>query len=84
MTYRQEFEEAMSLVEKISEVCDGADHFEMMYALTMLQTELLVEMESVAGHGFEPQFANLFKDLLNDARDSRRLNDMDETVETPH
>lgn len=84
MTYRQEFEEAMTLVEQISEVCDGADLFEMMYALTMLQTELLVEMESVSGHKFEPQLAKLFSDLLNDARESRQLNDMDETEATAH
>lgn len=84
MTEDKEYERMMELVSKISDICDGEDYFDMLYALTLLLSELFVEIESETGKDPGPMFTKMFNELLTEARDNRRLIDMDESNETAH
>lgn len=83
-THGEEYERTMQLIDEISELCEGVEYFDMLYALTSLLTTLLVEMEDATGKSAGPMFAKLFNDLLTEAKSLKELDDMDESNETAH
>lgn len=79
------FEESMDLIERLDKTCEGVDYFNMLYSMTYILAELIVEMEKV--YGIEKPmktFGGLFNDFLTDNRQMQDLEELDEEELTRH
>lgn len=67
------FEESMDLIDKISESCEGAEYYNMLFALAAVTAMLLAEIRTDMDRDAGPLFLKMLKDQLQDRPDTEKL-----------
>jgi hypothetical protein len=72
-TETEAFEESMNLIDKISESCEGAEYYNMLFALAAVTAMLLTEIRTDMDRDARPLFFKMLKDHLQDRPDIEKL-----------
>lgn len=72
-TEMEAFEESMNLIDKISDACEGADYYNMLFAIASVTAMLLNEIRNDTGKDASPLLLKLLKDHLHGRQDKERM-----------
>jgi hypothetical protein len=73
MTDKEHFNASMGLIENISNACEGADYFDMMFALSAVTAELITSIADELDRDATPVFLKLLKDHLSQKVEDKKL-----------
>ncbi len=66
-------EESMDLIDKISESCEGAEYYNMLFALAAVTAMLLIEIRTDMDRDARPLFFKMLKDQLQGRPDKEHM-----------
>ena len=73
MTEKEHFEASMELIEGISNACEGADYFDMLFALAAITAELIDTIKDDIHKDTTPLFLKLLKDHMTERPEASHL-----------